>query len=261
MTGNRRYMILHCNSAPLNYVEGLTDEYIQQIWAEVFQKYNEMFDNDNAFDERKLALSQSAQIQAEDIAQNYMRDDGTAGEINAFLDTKIPPQVVWNLLTKEEHRQFAANGFIKLIDGESDLKTRRRARSSRNLQDDIDKIHNIFHGDGGIVRKNSVKKGDELVEEWFIYGSEYRQHICAAEIFTECFGNDRRKSIIRIHEVLNNLEGWTLGNRIKRDPVYGDQKKVFYRDNVQENSKEITTAPQKTNDSNAITIDEDDLPF
>ena len=261
MTGNRRYMILHCNSAPLNYVEGLTDEYIQQVWAEVFQKYNEMFDNDNAFDERKLALSQSAQIQAEDIAQNYMRDDGTAGEISAFLDTKIPPKVVWDLLTKEEHRQFAANGFIKLIDGESDLKTRRRARSSRNLQDDIDKIHNIFHGNGGIVRKNSVKKGDELVEEWFIYGSEFRQHICAAEIFTECFGNDRRKSIIRIHEVLNNLEGWTLGNRIKRDPVYGDQKKVFYRDNVQDTSKESTTPPQKTNDSNAITIDEDDLPF
>lgn len=256
MTGNRRYMILHCTSPRLGYVEGLTDEYIQQVWAEVFQKYNEMFDNDNAFDEKKLALSQSAQVQAEDIAQNYMRDDGTAGEINAFLNTKIPPKVVWNLLTKEEHRQFAANGFIKLTDGEADLNTRRRARGGRHVQQDIDAIHAIFHSDGGIVRKNSIRKGDEVIDEWFIYGSEYRQHICAAEIFTECFGNDRRKSIIRIHEVLNNLEGWTLGNRIKRDPVYGDQKKVFYRDKDEQDTPEENIVPTQ----NPIP-DEEDLPF
>lgn len=252
MTGNRRYMILHCNSARLDYVKGLTDEYIQQVWAEVYQKYNEMFDNDNDFDEKKLALSQSTQIQAEDIAQNYMRDDGTAGEINAFLNTKIPPKVIWNLLTKEEHRQFAANGFIKLIDGESDLNTRRRARGGRNVQQDIDALYAIFHGNNGIVRKNEIRRGDEIIEEWFIYGSEYRQHICAAEIFNECFGNDRRKSITRIHEVLNNLEGWTLGNRIKRDPIYGDQRKVFYRDQdkYDASEKKITSIQS-----------EEDLPF
>lgn len=257
MTGNRRYMILHCNSPRLGYVEGLTDEYIQQVWAEVFQKYNEMFDNDNAFDEKKLALSQSAQIQAEDIAQNYMRDDGTAGEINAFLNTKIPPKVIWNLLTKEEHRQFAANGFIKLIDGELDLNTRRRVRGGRNVQQDIDALYAIFHGNNGIVRKNEIRRGDETIEEWFIYGSEYRQHICAAEIFNECFGNDRRKSITRIHEVLNNLEGWTIGNRIKRDPIYGDQRKVFYRDKEEQDSPEEKIIQSQ----NVNPIDEEDLPF
>lgn len=226
MTGNRRYMILHCNSAPLNYVEGLTDEYIQQVWAEVYYKFNEMFKD--GFDEAKLALSHSVQIQAEEIAQNYMRDDGMTGEINAFLYTKIPPLIIWNLLTKEERRQFIVSGFVKLLDGERDLYTRRRAKGGRNVQHDIDLLYNVFHNNN-FIRRNTIKRGDCTLDEWFIYGSEYRQHICAAEIFNECFGNDNRKKIFRIHEILNNLEGWVQGQRIAHDPVYGNQPKVFYR--------------------------------
>ncbi|MBR0101942.1 MAG: toprim domain-containing protein, partial [Selenomonadaceae bacterium] len=48
-TGNRRYMILHSDSPMFGYVEGLTDEYISQIWAEVYHHYNELFKD--GFDE------------------------------------------------------------------------------------------------------------------------------------------------------------------------------------------------------------------
>ena len=38
VTGNRRYLILHCNSQMFDYVEGLTKEYIDQVWAEVYAR-------------------------------------------------------------------------------------------------------------------------------------------------------------------------------------------------------------------------------
>ena len=258
MTGNRRYMILHCNSARLNYVSGLTDEYIAQVWAEVYQKFNEKFAD--GFDESKLALSHSAQVYAEEIAQSHLRDDGMKGEIKAYVDTKIPPQVIWKLLTKEERRKFYANGFIKLLDGKKDLITRRRARGGRNVQSDIELIYEIFH-DERFVRKIISPYGNE--DEWYIYGSEYRKHICAAEIFNECFlGNDKRKSPIRIHEILNNLEGWTRGKRISHDPVYGNQQIVFYRDeNNFPSEEDAGTQPYDDDEFKGNPVDPDDVPF
>ncbi|MBR0290072.1 MAG: hypothetical protein IJQ82_13940, partial [Selenomonadaceae bacterium] len=69
------------------------------------------------------------------------------------------------------------------------------------------------------------------VDEYIIYGSELRQHICAVEIYNECFGNDKRKSPTRINEILNRIEGWSLGTDIARDdPAYLRQRKVFYRE-------------------------------
>ena len=70
MTGNRRYMILHCNNERLNYVKGLTPEYIDQIWAEVLIKFNEILKD--GFDETRLKLSYESQKEAEEIAQNYL---------------------------------------------------------------------------------------------------------------------------------------------------------------------------------------------
>ena len=55
MTGNRRYPIIVCHNKPRQYVEGLTNQYIQQVWAEVFAHYNTLFKD--GFDERKLVLS------------------------------------------------------------------------------------------------------------------------------------------------------------------------------------------------------------
>ena len=69
------------------------------------------------------------------------------------------------------------------------------------------------------------------VDEYILYGSVLRQHICAVEIYNECFGNDKRKSPTRINEILNRIEGWSLGADIARDdPAYLRQRKVFYRE-------------------------------
>lgn len=234
-TGNRRYLILHCNSNRLDYVEGLTDEYIKQVWAEVYFKYNKLFKD--GFDEKKLELSKSAQFQAEEIASRYMKDDGLQGEIQAFVDTKIPPLPIWNLLSREERRKFFAQGFITLLDGQDDLSERARGRFGRNAQKYVNELYEIFKRQDTFIRKTRVKRGDGTLEEFHIYGSEYRQHICAAEIFTECFGQDNRKKIHRVHEILAELDGWSQGDRIPRDMAYGNQPNVFYRNTAKKSSE------------------------
>lgn len=226
MTGNRRYMILHCNNERLNYVKGLTPEYIDQIWAEVLVKFNEIFKD--GFDETRLELSYENQKEAEEIAQNYLRDDGMQGEVEAFLETKIPQSAIWDLLTRDERRKFFVDGYVTLIDGEADLLTRCQSRGGKDAEKIEDEIISILK-DKDNIRFCDIKHGTESVESVFIYGAEYRQHICAAEIFTECFGADKRKVMHRIHEILNNMSGWELGKRIDRDKAYGCQKKVFYR--------------------------------
>lgn len=238
MTGNRRYLILHCNSPKFSYVSGLTDEYISQVWAEVYHHYCEFRNNHSELTEAqfekaleaKLELSADAQIQGEEIASNYLKDDGMSGEISAFLDTKILPTVIWDLLGKESRRQFFVDdGKIEV--SQAELNYARRARGGRNVQKDIDEIDRILHGNNGVLRKTIQFKNEPQQIRFVLFGTSYREHICAAEIFNECFGNDKRKSMTRIHEILPTIDNWNLGKRISHDSAYGNQQKVFYRDN------------------------------
>ena len=230
-TGNRRYLIVHCNSKPLDYVEGLTDDFIQQLWAEVLQHCKELFIE--GFDEKKLELSRDVRIQAEEIAQQYLRDDGLAGEIKAFLDTKIPPPPIWSLMTREERRDFIKNGKLVMINAVREFNFRRRAKGGNpnSVQHDVNLISSALtpaQNKPWLLIDQKTLQGNQ-VDEYTIFGSELREHICAAEIFNECFGNDKRKSMQRIHEILPTLDGWSLGKRIGHDPVYGNQKNPFYR--------------------------------
>ena len=252
MTGNRRYLILHCNSPKFSYVKGLTDEYISQVWAEVYQRYCEFRESNSDLSEKafvdilekKLQLSDDAQIQGEKIADTYLRDDGLTGEIEAFINTKIPHSVIWDLLSKEERRKFFANGGnLPIFGGKDELIIRRKTRGGRNknVDADIKKIDELLspQNDQKLYRKIA---DNQIV----IYGSEYRQHICAAEIFNECFDNDKRKSMTRIHEILATLSQWQPGKMLSGyNSCYGMQRKVFYR----------TVQPEEPNDDDDNTHD------
>jgi len=233
MTGNRRYPIIVCHNKPRQYVEGLTDEYIRQVWAEVFAHYNVLFKD--GFNERKLELSRATQIQSDEIAENYLRDDGMESEIRSYLNTKILPLILWYLLTREERRDFIKNGRFVMIDAVSEFNHRRRARGGRadTVQRDVNLITSCLapsQNKHWIRIEHKTIQGNS-VDEYILYGSELREHICAVEIYNECFGNDKRKSPTRINEILNRIDGWNLGLDIARDdPAYLRQRKVFYRE-------------------------------
>ena len=246
VTGNRRFMILEANLPRGKYIEGLTDEYIAQVWAEVLQHYNEIFKD--GFDERKLELSTKAKQRVEEVAQKFMADDGMSGEVDAFLNIKIPNPVIWDLLTREERKHFFEKNCIALTEAESDLIARRRVRGGRNVDKDIAAIRAIFNGTDKTanILKNTIKRGMDEITEYVIYGSEYREHICAAEIFNECFGNDKRKSMIRMHEIMSLFDNWNLGKTLPRDPAYGNQRKVFYRITTPTEEPQIDDEPTDT---------------
>ena len=260
-TGNRRYPVIKCNSKQGEYTE-IPDGYIQQVWSEVFAHFNELFAD--GFDERKLVLSKAAQKESNDHAEAHLRDDGIDGEIAAFLDVKILPPVIWNLLTREEHRKFIAEG--KFTIAEHDIIARfknSRKRIPADLQDEFDKAKE--EGDAVSVGYAKEPKTNISIPILTFYGTEYRQRICAAEIFNECFGTDRRKSMPRIYESLNRLAGWHLGARIKNYPCYGDQKNVYYRDAANfpadDEPENKSTEPTAPTSFSGTVIDPDDTPF
>lgn len=225
MTGNRRYPIIVCNNKARHYVEGLTDDYIKQIWAEVYAHYNDLFKD--GFDDRLLELSKDAQIKSDEIAEEYLRDDGMESEIRAHLETKILPPVIWFLMSREERRKFFVDGGRYQIE-KSELVARFKNRAGKKYDTKLAEFEKACEVKEGIVRQFTDKDSHwQLV----FYGAVERQHICAVEIYNECFGNDKRKSPTRINEILNRIDNWKLGADIAReDPAYLRQRKVFYRE-------------------------------
>ena len=232
-TGNRRFLPIKCTHKESTIIDGMTPDYIRHVWAEAYHKFMELFPTVEDFDADKLRLPPDLQAQAAQIAEGITQDDGLATEIKGFLDKKIPPLAIWNLLTREERRKFFVESSITLLDGIADLNWRARAKYGRNTQaaqDHVNELDKIFSSKDTVIRKNSVKRGDEMLEEIHIYGTEERQHICAAEIFNECFGQDNRKRMQRINETLARIDGWYAGKRLRHtDPAYPDQKNPYYR--------------------------------
>lgn len=236
VTGNRRFPIIECRRPPGKYVEGLTDEYITQVWAEVKAKFFALFRVDGKMIQdlkvvgKKLELSREAKRQVEAIAQKHMRDDGVINEVTGYLDKPKPPDVIWLALTRDERRKFITDAKIYIGGGKRELE--RRIRNRTNQKSTIDRDANeLFRLLSSLENQNKLYSKTDG-EALFIFGTELRQHICAAEIRAECFApNDRRNNMTRINELLPTIEGWHLGERIQKlDPEYADQKKVFYRD-------------------------------
>ena len=263
LTGNRRFPILECKCLPGKYIEGLTDEFIAQVWAEVKFKFTELLTDgkgnkihDLKLVGKKLELSREAKRQVEAVAEKFLRDDGVANEIKGFLDTRIPPLLIWHLLSREERRRFFVDKHICFSGGVSELFMRRRARGGRRdvVNADLDCINDMFKDS---ATNKFFKFSDGLLT---VYGCELRQHICAAEIRSECFApTDKRNSMTRINELLPTIEGFHLGDRLQNaDPAYPDQKKPFYRDNTP--TDDDTPDTSEKDDFIGDPIDPNDVP-
>ena len=232
-TGARRFLPINCHNKPLEVVDGMTPEYIRLVWAEAYAKFKAKFPTADEFDADKLRLEHSVQLQATKFAEDITQDDGLITEIKGFLQKKIPPLIIWNLLSREERRKFFVDGGRITFELE-DLKARFINQHGRKVEDELrDEFVNACEPRTGVVRKFT---GDTQKDEtkWFVtfYGAELRQHISPAEIFSECFGSDNRKRIARISEALSQIDGWAFGERLRgADPVYFDQKRPYYRNN------------------------------
>lgn len=255
-TGNARFWCIKCTQQKFKRVEGMTPEYIRQVWAEVYFKYNELFKD--GFDEAKLKPSLELELRAEEIAEAYTQDDGMTTEIKAFLDKKLPHPLIWSLMNKVERAKFFIDGQFTFT--QATLNYRRRARGGRedSVERDINAITQLLNS-----QRTDIYKFSSLGEDHYqFFGSEYRQHICAAEIFNECFGTgDKRKLMYRFNEILDTLEGWHLGERLRTDPEYREQKKPYYRDEENYPADKENQAPnQPVDDFQGTPIEANDTP-
>ena len=245
LTGNRRYPVIACHAT--QHGADLTDDFIKQLWAEVFAHCNELFKD--GFDERKLELSNETKKIVGEVAEQYLNDNGMTGMIEAFLNTKILPTVIWDLLSKEERRQYFKDGGEFVIDESALIAKFKASRKNipAELQADFDAA--VKSSDAVIYKDVRNKLTGEITTHIAFYGAEYRQHICAAEVKTECFDKaDRRATSQAINEILANFDTWNLGERIQKAPVYGDQRKVYYRaaDNAPADEPPATEPPTDT---------------
>ena len=226
-TGNRRFVTVRCHRVKDDCFEAPPKGFIAQVWAEVYARYNEMFAD--GFDVSKLELSDETKRISEDVAQEYMRDDGLDGQIAAFLNMKIPPQVIWDLFSRDEKRQFCAGGgVLETSQSAEDFVARREAlggRKSRVLAD-VEEIRRILENNRRYARPIQRYNSQWLA----IYGTEYRKRVCAIEIGNEAFKDDSRRLTLKINEILPTLKGWHEGTRDQNYPCYGNQRHVYYRD-------------------------------
>ncbi len=258
-TGNRRFAILECRNAPNQIKKILTQEHVDQVWAEVLLKYTKLMKD--GFSIAKLRLPDEITLQAENIADRFLLDDGLATEIKAFLDTPIPARPIWVMMTRTERRKFFEDGSILLY--LDDLHHRFQSlpekwRNDPQFNQEFDDALNNAKEIHDKKTPDTATKSNIVAMRW--YGTRYREYICAAEIYNECFGIDRRKSMSRINEVLDKLDGWTQGARLRNvDPQYSDMKKAYYRDSEETDTAPVDTKPQNVSDDN--TDDSEKYPF
>ena len=221
-TGNRRFIIISCHSKTFDYVKGLDENYIQQVWAEVVEKYNELFKD--GFEEKKLELPFAIRTQAEEIATDFVENDNLESEVKAFLDTKIPPPIIFNMLTPYERNKFFISRSIVI----STAELKRRAESL--TQSEAEMFRKAFNNTK--VTRKIMKYIDGFpVEGTIIYGSVLREETCVAEIANECLGTKNRKEFRRINEILCSLTDWIPTEKRERNfhNCYGDQKRIYRR--------------------------------
>lgn len=262
-TGNGRYYVIQCTNKNFSQVDGMTPQYIRQVLAEVKYKFDELFAGVDEHDTNKIAellrLPLEFQVQNDQNNAAFMQDDGMMSETLAWLDQKIPPPVIWDLFTRDERAQFCRNGKIFLPNAKTDLAQRRKLRNNYRRGKDIHEIYAYLNN--ADYCRPTEDRGDDTAG-FIIYGSEFRQHVCPAEILNEAFApNDRRKNTARINELFSALkcQGWHEGKIIARDPVYKRQNKVLWRDNGN-----IPYEPEPANDDydfGGEPLDMDDVPF
>lgn len=230
-TGARRFNVIKCGNKRGQFVPGFTRDYVKQVWAEVLCKFKRKFTDGWDNSGNQLLLSPESQAIAARLAEGATMDDGVAGEIIAFLDKPIPPLPVWKLMTRAERREFFING--KFVIESCELAGRQAARRRPSETAVLEQILESAEVGNSVIqteRRGGFNGIPETV--WYkFFGSVYREHVCAAEIYNECFSSnaDKRKSMRRIAEVLSGLDGWQLGERIQGDSAYGDQRKIFVR--------------------------------
>ena len=125
-TGNRRFWPVTVTDAGKKYGDSLTDEIVDQIWAEVVTRY---------YAGEQWYLSGEVENMAFEIQKKHTERNSKQGLVENYLDTLLPRD--WDDRSLEERLLFLSGGF-----GDEDPGTERRMRVCA-----IEVWQEVFHGD------------------------------------------------------------------------------------------------------------------
>lgn len=99
--GNRRFLIVHCEER-VDF-DQLTDEYVDQVWAEAVHLYRSG---------ERLYLDDQEAAAAASAREVYTEEDSLVGLISEYLDTPVPPEwTAWSPEQRLRWRRDRADGF------------------------------------------------------------------------------------------------------------------------------------------------------
>lgn len=200
-TGGRRFLILVSDAdktSTSDRLSILTDDYVDQVWAEAYFYYQEMFRN--GFDSKKLLPAEDVLDIAEEFQKFSTEGSELEGMIDAYLQIPILEKDKWRKMTKDARKKFV----------------------SENVPVDEEDRTVLVNMETGEV----VGEGGEAVD------LVERDCVSAVEIAYELFGVDNpmrdRQLIKEITEIMARMDGWKQVTW-KRCGVYGQQRIAFER--------------------------------
>ena len=226
-TGNRRFWIVECNANDYALRAELD---IKQIWAEVYHWYRELFAD--GFDASRLDLPRALKPIAADIACQHTEGNDDLAEIEEFLARPIPKQSLWQLLTKEERREYFKKGKVPL----PIVRVEEHAVGGKDMVAEWGGegliLIDAFNGTSNYVILTADMPAE--TRKLFFDGDGRRQYISPAEISNELWYEDRvaANRAKRITEQLRRLDGWRQV-KARRDKAYSMLATVFER--IEEN--------------------------
>lgn len=125
-TGGRRFWPVTVTDLGVTLGELLTDEIVDQIWAEIVVRYNAG---------ESWYLSAKLEAQAKEVQEQHTEMNAKQGMIENFLETLLPED--WDSRSLDERLLFFSGGF-----GEAEQGTQRRTRVCA-----LEIWQELFHGD------------------------------------------------------------------------------------------------------------------
>lgn len=164
-TDDWRFLILVSKAEDVSCKDRLSKlkaEHTDQIWAEIFYHYNQLFSFDEAFDSAKLLPDNDILEMAKKIRENYTEGSELAGMIEAYLEMKIPDPTVWDQRPMSERREYIQNYPVSSLNENSHLVPRKAVSA-------VEIAYELLSVDNPCKEKDTLKKISNIlskIEGW-----------------------------------------------------------------------------------------------
>lgn len=175
-TGGRRFWPVVVSDASENRAQSLTEETVNQVWAEALEMYKAG---------EKWYLSSDMEAQARRAQKAHTEVNGKQGLVEAFLEKKIPKD--WDQRSLEERRLFWSDSFADEEPDEKKLETRTKVCA-------IEVWCECFNGEPKLYTQAQAREIGNILK--MIDGWEYQTGLSMGKPYGRQRGFVRKESLL-----------------------------------------------------------------